>query len=470
MADGTVDNLNIQISAEARSAEKSLNSLSSTLLKVNKDLLSSVGSIRKVSKEVGTLKSAIDSLGKVNMNSSGVNKTLNSFKRMFSADMRNFDPTAFQNVLNSLQAFSSIPDVSNNINRFISSISRLANAGDKTGQTANDILSLGEQTKLAAKELKGIGAISNDLNLFVQSVGRLASAGGKTSQTASGLGVLANETVQFFETMKKAPKISENTIRMTQALAQLANAGGKVGTAAGTITNSFNKLSGIGRKTGNVISKAASKIVSSFNAIGNSGGKIKLATSGFSNLFRSLAPILGIYGIFDLGRKAIDLSSDLTEVQNVVRVSFGSMEEYANNFAKTAMEQFGLSELAAKNYAGTMMAILNSSGVERRTAAEMSTTLAGLAGDLASFYNISQDTAWERIMSGMAGEIEPLRRLGINLSIANLQAYALSQGITKSWQAMSQAEQVMLRYNYLMELTTAQQGDFARTSGKLCAA
>lgn len=404
MADGTVDNLNIQISAEARSAEKSLNSLSSTLLKVNKNLLSSVGSIRKVSKEVGTLKSAIDSLGKVNMNSSGVNKTLNSFKRMLSADMRNFDPTAFQNVLNSLQAFSSIPDVSNNINRFISSISRLANAGDKTGQTANDILRLGTQTRLAAKELKGIGAISNDLNLFVQSVGRLASAGGKTSQTASGLGVLANETVQFFETMKKAPKISENTIRMTQALAQLANAGGKVGTATGTITNSFNKLSGIGRKTGNVISKAASKIVSSFNAIGNSGGKIKLATNGFSNLFRSLAPILGIYGIFDLGRKAIDLSSDLTEVQNVVRVSFGSMEEYANNFAETAMEQFGLSELAAKNYAGTMMAILNSSGVERRTAAEMSTTLAGLAGDLASFYNISQDTAWERIMSGMAGK------------------------------------------------------------------
>lgn len=404
MADGTVDNLNIQISAEARSAEKSLNSLSFTLLKVNKDLLSSVGSIRKVSKEVGTLKSAIDSLGKVNMNSSGVNKTLNSFKRMFSADMRNFDPTAFQNVLNSLQAFSSIPDVSNNINRFISSISRLANAGDKTGQTANDILRLGTQTRLAAKELKGIGAISNDLNLFVQSVGRLASAGGKTSQTASGLGVLANETVQFFETMKKAPKISENTIRMTQALAQLANAGGKVGTATGTITKSFNKLSGIGRKTGNVISKAASKIVSSFNAIGNSGGKIKLATNGFSNLFRSLAPFLGIYGIFDLGRKAIELSSDLTEVQNVVRVSFGDMEEYANNFAKTAMKQFGLSELAAKQYAGTMMAVLNSSGVERRTAAEMSTTLAGLAGDLASFYNISQDTAWERIMSGMAGK------------------------------------------------------------------
>lgn len=404
MADGTVDSLNIQISADARSAEKSLNSLSSTLLKVNKNLLSSVGSIRKVSKEVGTLKSAIDSLGKVNMNSSGVNKTLNSFKRIFSADMRNFDPTAFQNVLNSLQAFSSIPDVSNNINRFISSISRLANAGDKTGQTANDILRLGTQTKLAAEELKGIGSISNDLNLFVQSVGRLASAGRKTSQTASGLGILAQETVQFFETMKQAPKISENTIRMTQALAQLANAGGKVGTATGTITNSFNKLSGIGRKTGNVISKAASKIVSSFNAIGNSGGKIKLATNGFSNLFRSLAPILGIYGIFDLGRKAIDLSSDLTEVQNVVRVSFGSMEEYANNFAKTAMEQFGLSELAAKNYAGTMMAILNSSGVERRTAAEMSTTLAGLAGDLASFYNISQDTAWERIMSGMAGK------------------------------------------------------------------
>ena len=117
-----------------------------------------------------------------------------------------------------------------------------------------------------------------------------------------------------------------------------------------------------------------------------------------------------------------------------------------------------------------MMAMLNSSGVAQDAAAEMSTTLAGLAGDLASFYNIDTDEAFRKIRSGIAGEIEPLRQLGINLSVANLQSYALSQGITASWQSMTQAEQVMLRYNYLMQATSAQQGDFARTSGKQLAA
>lgn len=91
--------------------------------------------------------------------------------------------------------------------------------------------------------------------------------------------------------------------------------------------------------------------------------------------------------------------------------------------------------------------------------------LTGLSGDIASFYNLDTDTAFEKIRSGISGETEPLKQLGINMSVANLEAYALSKGITKSYNAMSQAEQVLLRYNYLLSVTTDAQGDFARTSG-----
>lgn len=417
MADGNVDNLNIQISAEAKSAEKSLNSLSQTLLKVNKSLQSSVGTIRKVSKEVGTLQYVVNSLGKTSINSSGIGKTINSLRRLLKVDASGFDTDGFRNITDTIRQLGNMPDVSNNVNRFVSSMARLANAGEKTGQTANDIKRLGEQTRLAAKELKGIGDISNELNMFVQSIGRLASAGNKTGQTASSLRTLAKETLEFFNVMAKAPRISENTIRMTQSLAQLASAGGRVSTATNTISSAFNKLSSIGGKTLSAMKKVASGIVSAFKQIGNSGKHVDTARFSLGNLLKTAIGFRLGYGVLEFGRQAFELGSSITEVENVVNVAFGNMADKAYEFASTAKEQFGISELAALNYSGTMMAILNSSGVAQDAAAEMSTTLAGLAGDLASFYNISQDNAWEKIMSGMAGEIEPLRRLGINMSV-----------------------------------------------------
>lgn len=404
MADGNVDNLNIQISAEAKSAEKSLNSLSQTLLRVNKNLQSSVGTIRKVSKEVGTLQSAVNSLGKTSINSSGIGKTINSLRRLLKVDASGFDTDGFRNITDTIRQLGNMPDVSNNVNRFVSSMARLANAGEKTGQTANDIKRLGEQTRLAAKELKGIGDISNELNMFVQSIGRLASAGNKTGQTASSLRTLAKETLEFFNAMAKAPRISENTIRMTQALAQLASSGGRVSTATNTISSAFNKLSSIGGKTLSAMKKVASGIVSAFKQIGNSGKHVDMARFSLGNLLKTAIGFRLGYGVLEFGRQAFELGSSITEVENVVNVAFGNMADKAYEFASTAKEQFGISELAALNYSGTMMAILNSSGVAQDAAAEMSTTLAGLAGDLASFYNISQDNAWEKIMSGMAGK------------------------------------------------------------------
>ena len=516
MPEGTVDNLNIQLSADADQAVKSLDNLASTLRSINAAFTKDVSGMRNFSngiagiekslkrlgktkvdipemkgldkifrtlknvdgdsaaKTANSIKKISDSmelLGKANFNDSGIDKTVNALNRLFKVDMSKFNPGDFARITDSISNLGNMPDVSSGVNRFVSSLSRLANAGEKTGQSASSILKLGEQTKLAAKQLQSVGAINDDVNLFVQSIGRLASAGSKTGQTASGLSVLARETIEFFKTMQNAPKVSENTIRMTQALAQLANAGGRVGTATNTVSTAFGKLSSVSGKALSVIKKAASGIASAFKQIGNSGKQVESARFSLWNLAKTAIGFRLGYGLYEFGKQAFQLGSDITEVENVVNVSFGKLSQDAYDFAKTAKEQFGLSELAALQYSGTMMAILNSSGVQdKKMASEMSTTLAGLAGDLASFYNISQDTAWERIMSGMAGEIEPLRRLGINLSVANLQAYALSQGITKSWQSMTQAEQVMLRYNYLLSLTTAQSGDFARTSGRMCAA
>ena len=197
---------------------------------------------------------------------------------------------------------------------------------------------------------------------------------------------------------------------------------------------------------------------------------IQSGLNSVSNTIKSVAKVAATYisvkALVNFGKSCVQLGSDLTEVQNVVDTTFGSMSSAINDFASTAIDSFGISETAAKKYSSTMGAMLKSMGVNMNSVTDMSTTLAGLAGDLASFYNIDADTAFAKIRSGISGETEPLKQLGINLSVANLEAYALSQGITKSYSAMTQAEQAVLRYNYLLNATKDAQGDAARTSGE----
>ncbi len=201
------------------------------------------------------------------------------------------------------------------------------------------------------------------------------------------------------------------------------------------------------RNTTNVVQKQAEKIKSALGKIG------KVVAVAFS-----------VTALLSFGKSCIELGSDLEEVQNVVDVTFGSMSETINHFARDALEQFGLSETSAKKYTSTLGAMLKSMGFTASAAADMSMEMTGLAADMASFYNLDTDVAFEKIRSGISGETEPLKQLGINLSVANLEAYALSQGMTTAYSAMSQQEQTLLRYNYLLSVTADAQGDFARTS------
>jgi len=196
-------------------------------------------------------------------------------------------------------------------------------------------------------------------------------------------------------------------------------------------------------------------------------GKIK---SAFSKIGKVLGIALSITAIVRFGKACIDLGSDLSEVQNVVDTAFGNMSGAVDKFAQNAIAQYGLSELSAKKYSSTMGSMLKSMGFRdamgqiTQEGTDMSLMLTGLAGDMASFYNLSGDDAFAKIRAGISGETEPLKQLGINLSVANLQEHALAQGMSKSYSAMTQREQAMLRYNYLLSVTKDAQGDFAKTS------
>ena len=199
------------------------------------------------------------------------------------------------------------------------------------------------------------------------------------------------------------------------------------------------------------------------------------ATEGISKAFTSMfkkisaAAIAAKIGqaILQIGKDAIQAASDLEEVQNVVDVTFGKSAKQVDSWAKNAIKQYGLTETQAKRFASTIGAMMKSLGMSADEVTGMSEALAGLAADMASFYNLDFDTAFNKIRSGISGETEPLKQLGINLSEANLQAFALSKNLEKTYKEMSSSEKAMLRYEYLMQATADAQGDFARTTDSL---
>ena len=163
------------------------------------------------------------------------------------------------------------------------------------------------------------------------------------------------------------------------------------------------------------------------------------------------------------GGAAIKLASDFEESLNKVNVAFGKSSGFVRDFAKTTLTQFGIAEGSALDMAALFGDMATSMGISRKEAASMSTSMVGLAGDLASFKNIGIDQATTALAGVFTGETESLKRLGIVMTEANLQMFAMSQNIQKNVKDMTQAEKVNLRYQFILSKTNNAQGDFART-------
>lgn len=202
------------------------------------------------------------------------------------------------------------------------------------------------------------------------------------------------------------------------------------------------------------VQNGVSAIKQSFNGLGSAVKKIGLLIGG----------AFAIGKIAQFGKECLELGSDLAEVQNVVDVTFTTMSDKVNEFAKSAMTSAGLSETMAKQYVGTFGAMSKSFGFTEQQAYDMSTQLTQLTGDVASFYNISQDLAYIKLKSVFTGETETLKDLGVVMTQTALDQYALANGYGKTTSAMTEQEKVALRLKFVTEQLSASSGDFARTS------
>jgi hypothetical protein len=232
---------------------------------------------------------------------------------------------------------------------------------------------------------------------------------------------------------------------------------------------SKTELEAIIKLSGNVspsLRKAMMDANQRFNALGDTSSRVgKLMSSAFS--FAAKGAAIGAVaigaGLMLVAKQGLSLASDLTEVQNVVDVTFGGGSKQIDAWSKTTLESYGLGELAAKQYSSTLGSLMKSSGISSDHLLSMSKNLTALSGDMASFKNLKAEEAFDKIRAGISGETEPLKQLGIDMSVANLEAFALSKGIKTAFAKMSQGDKTMVRYNYLLAQTGDMQGDFAKT-------
>lgn len=397
---------------------------------------------------------ATRAIGNLQAKLQGLGDTLNSLN---GASISNF-ASGMSQLATSLRSVSSIDT---------RTFSKIATNMEKLGNldTAR-LVSSASALKSMATELSGFASISKQSAEITQLTASISKLGSKSAgYAADNIRNLGSALKEVMTTLSNAPRVSNNIIQMTNALANLSQQGAKVGSASRSLVTGFS----------------------------NTTKSIKSTRSGFRGLASTIGKFYATYwlvmrAVGKLG-SAVDLASQLTEVQNVVDTTFGDMASKVDDFTKTSIQDFGMSELTVKQISSRSQALGTSIGISSEqvangtavankalmsqnntlykttdSMADMSLNLTRLAGDMASFYDVDQADVAKSLQSIFSGTIAPLRRYGLDLTQATLSEWAMKNGLDANIKSMTQAEKVLLRYNYVMANTQAAQGDFAKTA------
>jgi phage-related protein len=311
-----------------------------------------------------------------------------------------------------------------------------------------------------------------------------AETGFKKLQTNAKITSAAPNLTNSADTQKQVEQVAQATNKVASSTSKTVSASAKA--CANTVSKALNTIGNVGERVFIKIGKAGlatfkTITIGMTNALVHPISNLKNLESVLLKPFKSLNSLLpqvsmgirgvtsgllalgGVAGLILLGKQAVSAASDLEEVQNVVDVVFAGMSDDIENFTTKMAGAFGESELQAKKFTSTFGSMFNSVGVANDKILIMSENMSALAGDMASFYNIPLEQAFQKIQSGLAGEAEPLRQLGINMNQTAIEAWAMTQGITTSFNKLSTSEQTILRYNYLLAMTANAHGDFTRT-------
>ena len=331
--------------------------------------------------------------------------------------------------------------------------------------------SAAKSLQFIADGLKSLSGITIDIDTeklaaLVQAIGELGKA--KVERAADVLPKLADALREFLSTMQGAEPVREDILNLVQSLGQLTSTMGGGGGMDRTTMLANQLLSQMG-KNSKVADNGMKNLLATMI-------KFKMIVTGLMALLR------GLWSAFS---GSVQIASDLAEVQNRVDTVFGTVAEQVNKNAKNAISDLGMSELTYKQTASTFQAMIQSMGVTdgavaastkkleslgntyagtASKATDMSLVLTNLAGDMASFYDVDQQTMAQALASGvLTGQTRVLRQYGIDLTQATVQEWAMKQGLDANMQSMTQAQKAMLRYQYVLARTGAAQEDFRKS-------
>lgn len=460
MAD--IDELQIKIKADSAKASNSIESLVNSMNRLRESISFDTAKLSNIASGIRSISDAATGFkgGKSSEITSMV-RALNKFSGVDANSIHGIS-SAVRDLASGIASVKAV-DTSG----LISMVSALSKIGGKAStQATKNLPALSAQLQNFVRQMNKIGALNFDMtnmSNLVTSISRLGSVA--SGRAVTNIPLLADNLKYLFETLSKAPNVSSNIIQMTQALGNLSN---RSGGAISGLNTSISSLSG------------------SFLGFKASTGKALIGLKSFTRqILSSMGIYLGLYGAIRGIKNAIDISSALTEVQNVVDVTFGDMSKKVNDFAQDSIRQFGMSELTLKQTASRFQAMGTAMGIDSSlikkaneflnkqtdgyiglsdSMADVSLNLTKLTADMASLYNIDQDVVSQDLAAIFTGQTRPLRDYGLDLTQATLKEWAMKQGLDSDIASMSQAEKTMLRYQYVLANTQTAQGDFARTA------
>lgn len=345
--------------------------------------------------------------------------------------------SAIKNAVNNMNT----GDFASKMNRISDSLSRLKNQTDS---------------------LKISSSIGNQLTAISQAVDSLPDApGDKLKNLADGLQPLStlgkSNMTTFINQLKKLPEVIQELEKadigkFTQQMKDLASAMKPFADEMNKVASGFSAFP-----------SKIQKLINSTEEYNNAVGKATNKTSAWEKTIKKLSFVAVYRAAVKFLGNVINKASEYQEDLNLFTVSMGEYAEEADNYAQKVSEVVGIDPAEWMRNQGVFNTIITGFGVAGDKAAYMSQNLTQLGYDLASFYNIDFESAMQKVQSGIAGELEPLRRLGYDLSVARLEQERLNLGIDKSVSSMTQAEKSQLRYYAMMTQVTQVQGDMART-------
>ena len=434
----TVESLELEVQSPSNEAALSISNLTNTLGKL-KNATKGLG-LGGVSKQLTTLNTALN--GVSDGNTDKLNKLAQGLKTLSSCGSIKLSPSIATQITRIGSAVQSISGTDfGSLNSLANALTPLSNIGK------SNLSSFVTQLEKLPKASQALNSIN--MEGVSRQISQLAAA--LTPLTQMG----KNNLTSFVTQLQKLPQVmsalqSVDMSTLASQIQQLANALAPLATQMQSIANGFA-----------VFPARIQRLISSTNRLTTANGKASLS---YINLW---AKARMAYNAIKAGARAISSwiteSNDYIENLNLFNASMGEYAAEAQKYAEQVGELMGIDPGEWMRNQGIFNTIISGFGVASDKAYLMSKNLTQLGYDISSFFNISFEDAMQKLQSGISGELEPLRRLGYDLSVARLQQEALNLGIEKSVNNMTQAEKSQLRYYAIMTQVTVAQGDMART-------